>query len=303
MEEYDLYKKPMPASERCFKIFTWTVLIFALIVALYPVLRLISLSFSDTYTSITDRTFALKLIPSSINLKNWELVLFKNTNYRKALFVSVSRTVLGTLTSVLACALLSYILSRKKFMFRTELSRFWVFTKFLSCGLVPTLVLYRKLHLIQSFWVYIIPGMVCVVHVLIMRSYMETIPDSLEESAQLDGAGYLRIFWSIVCPFCKPVYAAVALFTAVNHWNSWFDAFIFNRMSQEYSTLQFELMKLLSSSYTIGVTSTNSSQSAMPSRGGVVAVVSLLTIVPVAILYPFVQKHFLTAVTIRGVKK
>ena len=302
MEEYDLNKKRIPAYERCFRILIWAFFIFASIVVLYPILRYISLSFSDVYTSVADRNFALKLIPSSINLKNWELVLFKNTNFRDAFIVSVERTVLGTLTSVPACALLSYILSRKRFMFRTVLSRFWVFTMFVSGGMIPTYVLYRKLNLTQSFWVYIIPGMVCVLHVLIMRSYMETIPDSLEESAQLDGAGYLRIFWSIISPLCKPVYAAVALFTAVNQWNSWFDVFFYNRMIPEYTTLQYELMKLLNESITMGSNSIHSSGPA-PNRSGVIAVVSLLTIVPVIILYPFFQKHFLTAVTIRGVKK
>ncbi|MBR2751146.1 MAG: carbohydrate ABC transporter permease [Clostridiales bacterium] len=302
MEERDLYKKPVPASERCFRIFTWTVFIVSSIVALYPILRLIPLSFSSVY-DVADKSFALRLFPRSPTLKNWELVLFKNTNYRKAFLVSVERTVLGTLTSVLACAVLAFILSRKKFVFRTMLSRFWVFTMFISAGMVPTLVLYRKLDLIQSFWVYIIPGMVCVLHVLLMRSYMETIPDSLEESAQLDGAGYLRIFWSIVCPQCRAIYAVVALFTAANHWGSWFDTLLFNRMNQELSTIQFELFKVETSAVNASNGYVDSTVAAAPSRAGVASAVMILAILPMIILYPFLQKHFLTAVKIRGIKE
>lgn len=113
--------------------------------------------------------------------------------------------------------------------------------------MIPTFLLYKGLGLTNSFAVYVIPGMVSAFNMLVIRTYMNGIPNSLEESAQLDGAGYTTIFLKIYSPLCKPVYATVALFVAVGQWNSWFDAMLYNRMNGSLTTLQYELMKLLSS--------------------------------------------------------
>ncbi len=107
-------------------------------------------------------------------------------------------------------------------------------------------MLYRGLGLTNSFWVYIVPGAVSALNMLVIRTYMNGLPDSLEESAKMDGAGHFTIFCKIVAPLCMPVFATIALFIAVGQWNSWFDAMLYNRMSEEYTTLQYELMKLLS---------------------------------------------------------
>ncbi len=147
-----------------------------------------------------------------------------------------------------------YRQQKKRFMFKKQLSLFWVITMYVNGGLIPTFLLYKGLGLNNSFWVYVIPGMVSAFNMLVIRTYMNGIPDSLEESAQLDGAGYTTIFLKIYSPLCKPVYATVALFVAVGQWNSWFDAMLYNRMNGKLTTLQYELMKLLSS-----VTNTSSS--------------------------------------------
>ena len=117
---------------------------------------------------------------------------------------------------------------------------------YVNGGLIPVFLLYKGLGLTNSFWVYVVPGMVSAFNMLVIRTYMNGIPDSLEESAQLDGAGYTTIFLKIYSLSCKPVYATVALFVAVGQWNSWFDAMLYNRMSTKLTTLQYELMKLLS---------------------------------------------------------
>ena len=133
---------------------------------------------------------------------------------------------------------------------------------------------------------------------------MQGLPDSLEESAQLDGAGYFTIFVKIISPLCKPVYATVALFVAVYQWNSWFDAMLYNRMSDKLTTLQYELMKLLSS-----VTNQGNSAEAMKNALGTVtptsvrAAATILTMLPIICLYPFLQRYFVTGLTIGGVKE
>ena len=201
-------------------------------------------------------------------------------------------------------AILAFIVSRKRFLFKRSLSLFWVITMYVNGGMIPVFLLYKNLGLTNSFWVYVIPGMVSAFNMLVIRTYMAGIPDSLEESAQLDGAGYMTIFLKIISPLCKPVYATVALFVAVGQWNSWFDAMLYNRMSPEFTTLQYELMKLLSS-----VTNQGSSAEAMKNAIGSVtptsvrAAATILTMLPIICLYPFLQRYFVTGLTIGGVKE
>ena len=170
--------------------------------------------------------------------------------------------------------------------------------------MIPTFLLFKTLHLTNSFWVYVIPGMFSAFNMLVIRTYMNGISDSLEESAQLDGAGYTTIFLKIISPLCKPVYATVALFVAVGQWNSWFDAMLYNRMSANLTTLQYELMKLLSS-----VTNQGNSVEAMKNAAGSVtptsvrAAAKILTMLTIICLYPFRQRYFVTGLSIGGVKE
>jgi putative aldouronate transport system permease protein len=176
---------------------------------------------------------------------------------------------------------------------------------YVNGGMIPVLLLYKNLHLTNSFWVYVIPGMISAFNMLVMRTYMQGIPDSLEESAQLDGAGYMTIFIRIISPLCKPVYATVALFVAVHQWNSWFDAMLYNRMKSEYTTLQYELMKLLSSvmQQSGSATSMNTTSVSTVTPTSVRAAATVVTMMPIICLYPFLQRYFVAGLTIGGVKE
>ena len=146
--------------------------------------------------------------------------------------------------------------------------------------------------------------MVSAFNMLVMRTYMQGLPDSLEESAQLDGAGYMTIFLRIISPLCKPVYATVALFVAVGQWNSWFDAMLYNRMKDEYTTLQYELMKLLSSvMQQSGSADTMKNAASSITPASIRAAATILTMLPIICLYPFLQRYFVTGLTIGGVKE
>ena len=270
------------------------------IVTLYPVLNTLALSFNDGIDAVRG---GIHLIPRKFTLQNYSTV-FSKQNMVTGAVVTVLRTILGTGISLASNALLAFIVSRKNFLFRSQLSLFWVITMYVNGGLIPTFLLYKGLGLTNSFWVYVIPGMVSAFNMLVIRTYMNGIPDSLEESAQLDGAGYTTIFLKIYSPLCKPVYATVALFVAVGQWNSWFDAMLYNRMNGKLTTLQYELMKLLSS-----VTNTSSSVEAMKNAVGTVtptsvrAAATIITILPIICIYPFLQKYFVTGLTLGGVKE
>ena len=270
------------------------------IVTLYPVLNTLALSFNDGIDAVRG---GIHLIPRKFTLQNYSTV-FSKQNMVTGAVVTVLRTILGTGISLASNALLAFIVSRKNFLFRSQLSLFWVITMYVNGGMIPVFLLYKNLHLTGTFWVYVVPGAVSAFNMLVLRTYMQGLPDSLEESAQLDGAGYFTIFMKIISPLCKPVYATVALFVAVGQWNSWFDAMLYNRMSSNLTTLQYELMKLLSS-----VTNQGTSAEAMKNAAGTVtptsvrAAATIVTMLPIICIYPFLQKYFVAGLTLGGVKE
>lgn len=270
------------------------------LITLYPVINTIAISFNEGMDAVRGGIYFL---PRKLTLENYSTVL-KKQNLITGAVVSVARTILGTLLALVTNAIIAFIISRKNFLFKSQLSLFWIITMYVNGGLIPVLLVYKALGLTNTFWVYIIPGMISAFNVLVLRTYMLGLPDALEESAQIDGAGYTIIFAKIISPLCKPVYATVALFVAVGQWNSWFDAMLYNRMAEQYTTLQYELMKLLSS-----VMQQSGSVESGKNGGGAVtpvtirAAATVITSLPIVCLYPFLQRYFVTGLTIGGVKE
>ena len=293
-------RKKTSVADKVFVTLNTLFMIMFVIITLYPVLNTLAISLNDGTDALRGGIY---LLPRKFTWKNYITVLQKD-NLIMGAYITVARTVIGTALALFANAILAFIVSRKRFMFKKQLSLFWVITMYVNGGMIPTFLLFKTLHLTNSFWVYVIPGMFRAFNMLFIRTYMNGISDSLEESAQLDGAGYTTIFLKIISPLCKPVYATVALFVAVGQWNSWFDAMLYNRMSANLTTLQYELMKLLSS-----VTNQGNSVEAMKNAAGSVtptsvrAAATILTMLPIICLYPFLQRYFVTGLTIGGVKE
>ena len=293
-------RKKTSVADKVFVTLNTLFMIMFVIITLYPVINTLAISLNDGTDALRGGIY---LLPRKFTWKNYITVLQKD-NLIMGAYITVARTVIGTALALFANAILAFIVSRKRFMFKKQLSLFWVITMYVNGGMIPTFLLFKTLHLTNSFWVYVIPGMFSAFNMLVIRTYMNGISDSLEESAQLDGAGYTTIFLKIISPLCKPVYATVALFVAVGQWNSWFDAMLYNRMSANLTTLQYELMKLLSS-----VTNQGNSVEAMKNAAGSVtptsvrAAATILTMLPIICLYPFLQRYFVTGLTIGGVKE
>lgn len=292
--------KKKTLADQIFVICNTIFMVAFVVITLYPVLNTLAVSFNDGIDTVRG---GIHLIPRKFTLQNYYTVLHKQ-NMVTGAYITVLRTVVGTFLALAANALLAFVVSRKRFLFKSQLSLFWVITMYVNGGLIPTFLLYKNLHLTGTFWVYVIPGTVSAFNMLVLRTYMVGLPDSLEESAQLDGAGYMTIFVKIISPLCKPVYATVALFVAVGQWNSWFDAMLYNRMSDKYTTLQYELMKLLSSV----MQQSGSADSARNSANSITpasirAAATIATMLPIVCLYPFLQRYFVTGLTIGGVKE
>ena len=292
--------KKKSLGDQIFVICNTIFMVAFVVITLYPVLNTLAISFNDGIDTVRG---GIHLIPRKFTLQNYYTVLHKQ-NMLTGAYITVLRTVVGTLLALVTNALLAFIVSRKRFLFKSQLSLFWVITMYVNGGLIPVFLLYKNLHLTGTFWVYVVPGAVSAFNMLVLRTYMVGLPDSLEESAQLDGAGYMTIFVKIISPLCKPVYATVALFVAVGQWNSWFDAMLYNRMSDKYTTLQYELMKLLSSVMQQSGSADsmrNSANSITPAS--IRAAATIATMLPIVCLYPFLQRYFVTGLTIGGVKE
>ena len=288
-------------SDTIFHVVNAIIMVMICVVTLYPVLNTLALSFNDGVDAVRG---GVHLIPRMFTWTNYSTVL-NQKNITHGALISVIRTIVGTLLALAANALLAFVVAQKKFVFRSQLSLFWVITMYVNGGMIPILLLFQKLKLTNSFWVYVIPAMVGGFNMLVLRTYMEGLPDSLQEAAEIDGAGFMTIFLKVISPLCKPVYATIALFVAVGQWNSWFDTMLYNRMATEYTTLQYELMKLLSSVTSLkGNTGTTA-----PGQGvnitplSVRSAATILTMAPIVMLYPFLQRYFVTGLTIGGVKE
>ncbi|NLL74033.1 MAG: carbohydrate ABC transporter permease [Clostridiales bacterium] len=267
---------------------------------LYPILNTLAVSFNEAVDTLTG---GIRLMPRKWTTENYKAVLKMGSLVRGA-YISVLRTIIGTVFQTLVTAMLAYVLSRREFYFNKEVSLLYVVTMYINAGIIPTLLLYQKLGLTNTFWVYIIPGAVSAYNMIVIRTFMNGLSNSFVESAQVDGAGHMRIFWRIIFPLCKPVLATVALFIAVYQWNSWFDVMIYNAQRSDLTTLQYELMKLLSS-----VTQQSGDPNAMKHAASMVtpesvrAAATMVTALPIVMVYPFLQRYFVSGLTIGGVKE
>lgn len=281
------------------------ILLIFVIVTIYPIINTIAISFNEALDALRGGIYVW---PRKFTWNNYRTVINKQS-ITTGLYISVLRTVVGTVTHLATTALLAFVLSRKNYIFAKPLSFIYVLTMYVNGGLIPGFLLNRSLGFMNSFWVYIIPGMVAAFNMLVIRTYMNGLPDSLEESAMIDGAGYTTIFIKIIVPLCKPVFATVALFIAVGQWNSWFDTMLFNRLNENLTTLQYELMKLLSSVSQLSGDANVAAQASTATGSNQVTTTSIrsaatvLTCLPIVALYPFLQRYFVTGLTIGGVKE
>ncbi|MFC4597733.1 carbohydrate ABC transporter permease [Cohnella hongkongensis] len=295
------YKIRLSVGDRLFDIANYIVMVLLMVVTVYPFVNMLAVSLNDAMDSVKG---GIHLWPRVLTWDNYEYV-FKQATILHATFISISRTVLGTLISTFCSAMVAYTISRPDFVLRKFVTLAFVLTMYFNGGLIPNFLLMRELDLLGSFWVYILPGIVGVFNIIVIRSFIEQLPDGILESARIDGAGEFTTFIRVVLPLTLPVLATTSLFTAVYHWNSWFDVFLYNSSHIELSTLQYELMKMLQNSNATGTTGS------MDGMGGtanfvtptsVRATMTIVASLPIIMVYPFLQRYFVKGMTLGGVK-
>ncbi|MCL2322917.1 MAG: carbohydrate ABC transporter permease [Oscillospiraceae bacterium] len=281
----------------------YTILILICIVTIYPFLNVLALSFNNSGDSIRGGIY---IFPRKFTLDNYRKVFTYSTIWRASIN-SLLRTVIGTALGVIFTSMTAFVLSRKDFMFRRVAMLIFALTMYVSGGLIPSYLLIRQLGLMNNFAVYIIPGIVSVWCIILMRTYMDSLPFSLQESAMIDGANDFYIYYRIILPLCLPSVATIALFFAVSHWNSWFDAYLYTSGKPNLSLLQFELQKILqdtmaSSGYKPTTTEEAKMLAQQVTPKSIQMAITVIVTVPIMVVYPFIQKYFIKGMTIGSVK-
>lgn len=299
MKKSKIKTNPM---DRAVQIVIYLLIIALCLVIILPCLNVLVLSFNDGKDAAKG---GIWFWPREFTLDNFKEV-FKDGSIMAAYIITIARTVIGTFCSLLVTTLAGYALKQKELPGRKIMMMLITFTMLFGGGMIPTYIQYKNLHLLNSFWVYVVPGLVSVTYLLMIRTFFEGIPESLEESAKLDGCGFFKIYTKIMLPLSKPVIAVVGLYTAVNHWNDWFaGAFYMNdtKLWPVQTVLQQMLTKAMSAQQevtsvaqalahnTVSVTSDSLKMAAV-----------VVTTVPILCVYPFVQKYFAKGAMIGAVK-
>ena len=246
--------------------------------------------------------------PKGIHFDNYVQV-FQLEGLGNATFISLARTVIGTFFSVLSASFLGYCMSRKEYWGRTFWYRFIVITMYFNAGLIPWFINMRNLGMFNTFWAYVLPAMTGPFNVILIKTYLESIPPALEESAQIDGAGYLKRYMLIILPMAKPILATVAIFAAVGQWNSFMDT-VFLITKDSLFTLQYILYRYLTEAQQIAALirrSVEATQSFVDisriiTPMAVRYTVTAVTVLPILLVYPFFQKFFVKGIMLGAVK-
>jgi putative aldouronate transport system permease protein len=244
--------------------------------------------------------------PRGIHFDNYVSVL-KIKGLGHAAFVSLYRTVVGTLLTVGASAFLGYLFTKNEMWGRRALYRGIVVTLYFNAGMIPWYSTMHMLHLTNSYWAYILPSIIAPFNIILVKTFIEAVPPSLEESAALDGAGYLRIFGSIIFPLITPILATITIFSAVNQWNSFIDT-AWLMTDKKYYTLQYLLWRylnessslaaLIKSAQNLGAVDVQNMQTPTSVR----MTVTMIVVFPILLVYPFFQRYFVKGIMIGAVK-
>ncbi len=231
---------------------------------------------------------------------------FQDNEIITAFIVSVLRTILGTAVHAIVCCMAAYSLTRTEMPFRKFITAVLLIPMFFSAGMIPAYLNMKRLGLLNNFLVYILPTGFSIYNTIIIRNYFFSIDKGMEEAASIDGASQVRIFTSIIMPLSKPVIATVALWQMVGQWNAWFDNMVYCRRSANLTTLQYLLRRMLDSL----TASTAASSSGMEAMGALVdsnpdtikAATTILVVLPIVAVYPFLQKYFVQGIMVGAVK-
>lgn len=251
----------------------------------------------------------ITFLPKGIHFKNY-LALKSINELGRAFGVTLSRTVLGTALMVAASAFIGFLMTKREMWGRRFWYRFLIITMYFNAGIIPAFMTMQMLGLNNNYLVYIIPSIVAPYNIILVKTYIESIPYELQESAMIDGASHWKIFIQIVSPLCKPILATIAIFGAVGHWNSFQDSLIYMQANPKCFTLQHILWNYLNTNTNLGALMSSSSSSSLGqsiastllNQKVIKYTISMVTAIPILLVYPFMQKNFKKGIMLGSVK-
>lgn len=288
-------KKKVSIGERSFTLFNNTFLILLALICIVPFLNIIATSFASTQEVVAKKFI---LFPTTFSLDAYRYILSTPTIFR-ALAVSIGVTGVGTIVSMCATSLMTYGLSRKYLFGRGFVNFLVVFSMLFSGGMIPTFLVVRSLGLVNSYWAMILPVAVNAMNMIIMRNFFQALPDSLEESAKMDGCTDFGVFFKIMLPLALPSIATISLFYAVTYWNTYMTAILYINDSSKWP-IQILLRQIVIVSS--GMQAESSAVDVIPPAQTVKMAVIVIATVPMLIVYPFVQKYFVKGALVGSVK-
>lgn len=291
-------------GDMLFNLINYLIFILFTVACIFPFYYLFINTISDNDLVVKG---VINFIPRGLHLDNYKSLL-NVSDLSNAFLVSVGRTLLGTAFMVAASAFVGYLVTKQEMWGRKFWYRFLIITMYFNAGLIPWFLNMQMLGLTNTFWAYIIPGIVAPYNIILVKTHIESIPAELEESAQIDGATHMVIFRKIIWPLSKPILATIAIFGAVGHWNSFTDSLILMQSAPTLYTLQHRLYIYLN---------TASNLSALMESGGQVSdavlksalsakvikyTISMVTVIPILVVYPFMQRYFEKGIMLGAVK-
>ena len=291
-------------GDMLFNLINYLIFILFTVACIFPFYYLFINTISDNDLVVKG---VINFIPRGLHLDNYKSLL-NVSDLSNAFLVSVGRTLLGTAFMVAASAFVGYLVTKQEMWGRKFWYRFLIITMYFNAGLIPWFLNMQMLGLTNTFWAYIIPGIVAPYNIILVKTYIESIPAELEERAQIDGATHMVIFRKIIWPLRKPILATIAIFGAVGHWNSFTDSLILMQSAPTLYTLQHRLYIYLN---------TASNLSALMESGGQVSdavlksalsakvikyTISMVTVIPILVVYPFMQRYFEKGIMLGAVK-
>ncbi len=291
-------------GDRLFQVFNYTFFALFTLLCVFPFYYLFIQTISSN--DLSSRGL-VTWYPKEFHLTNYYEVL-KVKGLSQAAFVSIARTVLGTIGTIIGSAFLGFLFTKRRMWGRVVWYRFVIITLYFNAGIIPWFIIMMNLHMTNNFLAYILPAVVSPFYVILVKTFVESLPEALQESAEIDGAGTMTLFMRIVFPLIIPIIATIAIFSAVSQWNSFIDT-VFLMTDDRYYTLQFVLYKYLNESNSLAAIIRNSQGgsvnvdiSNMQTATSIRTTVSMVVVLPILFIYPFFQRFFVKGIIIGAVK-
>lgn len=289
--------KKVLTGSKCFDIFNIIFISIITLIIVVPVWNIIVVSFSSAQAIAEGRGV---FWPTEFSLENYQR-LFADDSIILAFVVSIVKTVIAVILHTLCCAMMAFALSKADLAGRRFYSAVGLITMFFSGGMIPMYLVMKQLGLLNNFWVYIIPSLLGYYDIIILMNFFRQLPSALEESAKVDGAGYWKVFFKIALPLSKPALSTIALYQGVYQWNDFMTTRLYITKESLYP-MQMKLYLLLTQTTSAALQNATTNTGVTSSRGLNMAAVIVAT-VPIVIIYPFLQKNFISGMMIGAVKE